>query len=66
MLVDEYDKPILDSLGRPEVARKIRDALRNLYSVIKDSDAHIRFGHARRGIEVQQGVAGFEVQSLLS
>ena len=43
VLVDEYDKPILDNLTAPEVAREMRDGLRNLYSVIKDSDAHIRF-----------------------
>ncbi|NBC14225.1 MAG: AAA family ATPase [Gammaproteobacteria bacterium] len=44
VLVDEYDKPIIDNLARPEAARAIRDGLRNLYSVIKDSDAHLRFG----------------------
>ncbi len=43
VLVDEYDKPILDNLTRPEVAREMRDGLRNLYSVIKDNDAHLRF-----------------------
>ena len=43
LLVDEYDKPILDALDVPEVARANRDYLRGLYSVIKDSDAHIRF-----------------------
>ena len=43
VLADEYDKPILDNLTRPVMAREIRDGLRNLYSVIKDSDAHIRF-----------------------
>ena len=43
VLVDEYDKPILDNLTTPEVARAMRDGLRNLYSVIKDQDAHIRF-----------------------
>ncbi|MDS4060352.1 MAG: ATP-binding protein [Candidatus Contendobacter sp.] len=43
VLVDEYDKPILDNLTRPDTARIVRDGLRNLYSVIKDSDAHIRF-----------------------
>ena len=37
VLVDEYDKPILDNLTTPEIAREIRDGLRNLYSVIKDS-----------------------------
>ncbi len=43
VLVDEYDKPILDHLTRPELAREMRDALRSLYSVFKDSDAHIKF-----------------------
>ncbi|MBK1617004.1 hypothetical protein CKO42_00770 [Lamprobacter modestohalophilus] len=43
ILVDEYDKPILDNLSKPELARQLREGLRNLYSVIKDNDAHIRF-----------------------
>ena len=43
VLVDEYDKPILDALEAPEVARANRDYLRGLYGVIKTSDAHIRF-----------------------
>ena len=43
VLVDEYDKPILDALEVPEVARANRDYLRGLYSVVKDSDAHVRF-----------------------
>ena len=42
-LVDEYDKPILDALGAPDIARANRDYLRGLYSVIKDCDAHVRF-----------------------
>ena len=43
ILVDEYDKPILDALGTPEVARANRSFLRGLYSVIKSCDAHIKF-----------------------
>ena len=43
VLVDEYDKPILDALETPEVARTNRDYLRGLYGVITDSDAHVRF-----------------------
>ena len=43
VLVDEYDKPILDALAVPEVARANRDFLRGVYSVVKDSDAHVRF-----------------------
>ena len=43
VLIDEYDKPILDALEEPEVARANRDYLRGLYATIKDSDAHIAF-----------------------
>ena len=43
VLVDEYDKPILDALETPEVALANRGFLRGLYGVIKDSDAHVRF-----------------------
>ena len=43
VLVDEYDKPILDALSAPEVARANRGYLHGLYSAIKSSDAHIRF-----------------------
>lgn len=43
VLVDEYDKPILDNLTVPDIARDLRNGLRDLYSVIKDLDAHLRF-----------------------
>jgi hypothetical protein len=43
ILVDEYDKPILDNLEDISTAEKMRDGLKNLYSVIKDSDRHIKF-----------------------
>ncbi len=56
VLVDEYDKPILDALGaagemdKPgddtgtrSVARANRDFLRGLYASIKDADAHVCF-----------------------
>ena len=43
VLVDEYDKPILDVLKDPEAARANRDYLRGLYATIKDCDAHVRF-----------------------
>ena len=59
VLVDEYDKPILDALDVPEVARANRDYLRGLYSVIKDSDAHIRFSFLT-------GVSKFSKVSLFS
>ncbi len=43
VLVDEYDKPILDALEVPEIARANRDFLRGLYSTIKSNDAHVKF-----------------------
>ena len=41
VLVDEYDKPILDVLDRPEVARANRDFLLGLYGTIKSNDADV-------------------------
>ncbi len=43
VLIDEYDKPILDNLTKPEIAREMREELKNLYSVIKDSDEYLKF-----------------------
>ena len=43
VLVDEYDKPILDNIADPVLAGQIRDGLKNLYSVIKDSDQYVHF-----------------------
>ena len=43
VLVDEYDKPILDAVETPEAARTNRDFLRGLYGTIKSSDAHVHF-----------------------
>lgn len=43
VLVDEYDKPILDNISNDEVAAEMSDGLRDFYSVIKDNDADIRF-----------------------
>jgi len=42
ILIDEYDKPILDNIDKPELAEDIREELKNYYSVIKDSDPYIR------------------------
>ena len=43
ILIDEYDKPILDNITNRELAAKARSILKNLYGVIKDSDRYIRF-----------------------
>jgi hypothetical protein len=43
VLVDEYDKPILDNIENPETAADIREELKNYYSVIKDADPYLAF-----------------------
>ncbi len=43
VLVDEYDKPILDLLERPKLAKANRDYLRGLYGIIKDCARYVRF-----------------------
>ncbi len=43
VLVDEYDKPILDVLHDPELATANRDYLRGFYGIVKGSAAHVRF-----------------------
>ena len=43
VLVDEYDKPILDNITDSATALDMREGLKDLYSVLKDADAHLRF-----------------------
>ncbi len=43
ILVDEYDKPILDNIDNVKKRKKRRKDLKNFYEVIKDSDMYIRF-----------------------
>ena len=43
ILIDEYDKPILDNINNTEVAVEMREGLKNLYSVIKDCDEYLKF-----------------------
>ena len=43
ILIDEYDKPILDNITNQEMALTARHILKNFYAVIKDSDRYIRF-----------------------
>lgn len=43
VLIDEYDKPILDKIEEPEEAKRIREVLKNLYSVLKPLDRYLKF-----------------------
>ncbi len=43
LLIDEYDKPIIDYLHDVPKAEANRDVLKSFYSVLKPLDAHLRF-----------------------
>ena len=43
ILIDEYDKPIIDNIGNMKEAQRIREVLKGFYTVIKGMDAYIRF-----------------------
>ncbi|WP_119396466.1 ATP-binding protein [Salinibius halmophilus] len=59
VLIDEYDKPILDNIENEPVAQAMREELKNLYSVLKTQDAHLRF-------VFMTGVSKFSKVSLFS
>lgn len=59
VLIDEYDKPILDRIEERDTALQIREVLKDFYSIIKDSDAHVRFAFLT-------GVSKFSKVSLFS
>lgn len=43
VLIDEYDKPIVDNLTEPELMDSFRNQLQGLYGVLKAKDGKIRF-----------------------
>ncbi|MCI5146308.1 MAG: hypothetical protein D3923_12455, partial [Candidatus Electrothrix sp. AR3] len=43
ILIDEYDKAILDNLDQLDVALENREIIKSFYSVMKDCDRYIRF-----------------------
>lgn len=43
LLIDEYDKPIIDHIHTPEIADNMRNQLRTFYGVIKDLDPYLKF-----------------------
>lgn len=44
ILIDEYDKPIVDNLGNDHLTETFRKQLQGFYSVMKAKDACIKFG----------------------
>lgn len=43
ILIDEYDKPIIDNIDNLAEAERIRDTLKAFYTMIKSLDAYIHF-----------------------
>ncbi|MBM7560244.1 ATP-binding protein [Marinitoga litoralis] len=43
ILVDEYEKPILDNINNKEKAERYREVLRDFYVTIKSNDEYIKF-----------------------
>ena len=44
ILVDEYDKPLLQAIDKPELQEEYRSMLKAFYGVLKTQDKYIRFG----------------------
>jgi len=43
ILIDEYDKPILDNIENKKEVEKIREELKGFYTILKGLDRYIRF-----------------------
>jgi hypothetical protein len=43
IIIDEYDKPLLNTIDVPDIHREILSALKAFYGVLKSSDEHLRF-----------------------
>ena len=44
ILIDEYDKPLIDNIDHPVMQARMRDFLSGLYGNLKSMDSYIRFG----------------------
>ncbi|MEA2049810.1 MAG: AAA family ATPase [Campylobacterota bacterium] len=43
VLIDEYDKAILDNLDQMDVAKEAREITKGFYTVLKDADPYLKF-----------------------
>ncbi len=59
ILIDEYDKPLVEFVDKSEVAIENRDILKNFYEVIKESDQYLKFS-------ILTGVSKFSRVSVFS
>ena len=44
LLIDEYDKPLIDNIVNPELRERMRDLLSGVYSNLKAMDSYLHFG----------------------
>ncbi len=59
LLIDEYDKPILDNIENEKLAKEIREVLKGFYQIIKPADPYLRFAFLT-------GISKFSKVSLFS
>jgi len=59
ILIDEYDKPILDNLDQMEVAKECRELIKSIYIQMKENDRYIEFAFLT-------GVSKFSKASIFS
>ncbi|MDR0704233.1 MAG: ATP-binding protein [Planctomycetaceae bacterium] len=43
VLIDEYDKPLVSTLDKPDVNESMREILKGFYGVLKSADAYLQF-----------------------
>ena len=43
ILIDEYDKPLIDTFDMPELQESVRNELKGIYGNLKRMDGHIKF-----------------------
>jgi hypothetical protein len=43
VLIDEYDKPLLSTIGKPALHEAMKGVLKAFYGVLKSVDAHLKF-----------------------
>ena len=52
VLIDEYDKPLLDAAGNESLREAFRNRLQGFYSVMKGRDGKLRFGFLTGGTKL--------------
>lgn len=43
VLIDEYDKPLINNIKNQALAIQLREELKNIYTILKDNDPYLKF-----------------------